>query len=132
MRKGLQKIRIFSNIFNRFTSFFKYFQSFRAIFRKFSNVFILPRLPNRYNLTPSPSILTQKLTSPSEESAKNHHFPPILDNFSSKFQRRKPGILHPTRISSEQLDLQKICIVISSLICNIWRSLVNFACSLLF
>jgi len=54
LRKRLQKIRIFSNIFKRFASFFEYFQIFSNVFeyfQTFSNVSILPKLPNRYNLT---------------------------------------------------------------------------------
>ena len=39
LRRGLQKIQIFSNIFKRFASFFEYFQTFRTSFRTFSNIF---------------------------------------------------------------------------------------------
>jgi len=35
MRKGLQKIRIFSNIFNRFALFFEYFRIFSNVFKRF-------------------------------------------------------------------------------------------------
>ncbi len=73
--------------------------------------------PIKPNFKPSPS--------PPQKHPQFPRFFLILDNSSSKFQRRKPEILHP-RIGPEQLDLQKICVVISSLICNIWRSLISF------
>ncbi len=61
LRKRLQKIRIFSNIFKRFASFFEYFRIFSNVFNRFrtfskrtcafGRAFILPGLPNRYILT---------------------------------------------------------------------------------
>ena len=51
---------MFSNIFERFQTFL--------------NVFALPILPNRYNLTPQSPFLTQKPTHPTKKTQKTPFF----------------------------------------------------------
>jgi len=99
MRKRLQKSQKFSNIFKRFTPFFEYFRIFSNIFKRFqtfSNVSILPILPNRYKPTPSPLILTQKSRSPPKIHPKNRHFSVIPDipslNSSSRIDSGWPKV----------------------------------------
>ena len=78
------------------SNFFEYFQTFHTIFRTFSNVSlyfsnvfnrfwtfsnvsILPILPNRYSLTPQSPFLTPKPTSPPENNPQKTQFLKILD-----------------------------------------------------
>jgi hypothetical protein len=98
MRKGLQKIRIFLNIFNRFTSFFKrfapFFKRFAPFFERFqsfSNVSTLPVLPSHCILTPQYPFSPQKPTPPPEKYPKKSPFSVILDNSSLNYSP-PPGV----------------------------------------
>ncbi len=85
MRKGLQKIRIFSNIFERFASFFEYFQIFSNIFKRFQTFLSCPSCLIVTNQPPHPRF-----------SPKNQYHPP---NFNKKItifpQFRIIPILNP-------------------------------------
>jgi len=69
----------FSKIFKRFTQVFERFALFFESFQTFSNVSIVPVLPNPYSLTPSPLILPQKLRLPLKSNPFFSPFPPIPD-----------------------------------------------------
>jgi len=50
--KKFEYFQIFSNVSHHFSKIFNRFVLFFKSFQTFSNVSILPRLPNRYRLTP--------------------------------------------------------------------------------
>jgi len=71
--------------FCEFLPIFANFLHFLAIFTnflQFFHVFILPILPNSYNLTPESPFSTQKPTSSPKITPKNCNFYLIPDKFS--------------------------------------------------